>query len=65
MVRIISNHIKTIKFFPVWSSPDPPNFKNSCSPTQYWSGQNWLQSWSSLDPCSSLPATSSIPSWTQ
>ena len=47
-------HIKTTKIFSVRSSPDPPIFKKNCSPIQSWSGQNWLQSWSSPDLCSSL-----------
>jgi len=29
-------------------------FSKNCSPIQSWSGQNWLQSWSSPDPCSCL-----------
>ena len=33
-----------------WSA----NFQKNCSPIQSWSGRNWLQSWSSPDPCSSL-----------
>jgi len=43
----LNNHIKTTKILSVRSSPDPPILKKNCSPIQSWSGQNWLQSWSS------------------
>jgi len=33
------------------------NFQKNCSQIQSWSSQNWLQSWSSPDPHSSLMHT--------
>jgi len=57
-----NNRNETTKFFSVRSNPDLPMLKK-CSPIQSWSGQNWLQSWSSPDPCSSLVSTL-LSQWT-
>jgi len=54
-----NNHIKTTNFLsPIqsWFA----NFQKNCTPIQSWSGQNWLQSWSSPELCSSLPAAQFI-----
>ena len=38
-----------------WSA----NFEETCSPIQPWSCHDWLQSWPSPDPCSSLGSCTS------
>ena len=51
MVRIMTLK-QQIFFRPIQSLS--ANFQKNCSPIQSWSGQTWLQSWSSPIPCSSL-----------
>ena len=57
VVRIITSKQQ---IFSVRSSPDPTIFKKIAVRSSSWSGQNWLQSWSS--PIQSCPCSSLVPS---